>query len=269
MKKLVALLITFMCLILLCAIYIGQIIFEYHKGNSEYENLYHNYVTEGEQSQTQTPALYESRIPYRDIDIDGLISANPDFVCWLYYNDGMVDYPVVKEREDNINEYLHRTFEGQVNGAGCIFIPYDASDDFSNSNTFFYGHNMKNGSMFGSLKKIFRNPDENLTDPYFYIWTKDKEVIMYRVISMYVADKDSSYFVVPHGDEPYDGYLADILRAGTIDGFIPFSNDEKKSMDDRNPIATLSVCYGSAGTRNRLLVHGVEICREKYERRSE
>lgn len=268
MKKLIALLITFICLILLCLGYIGQVIYEYHKSDSEYESLHDNYVSEEqEENIIQTP--YESPIPYRDVDIDGLLSANPDFVCWIYYNDVRIDYPVVREREDDINGYLHRTFEGQPNNAGCVFIPYDASDDFSDSNTFFYGHNMKNGSMFGSLKKIFRNPDENLTDPYFYVWTKDKEAIMYRVISMYVVDKDSSYFAIPHGDKAFDSYLADILKAGSIEGFIPFDDGEMQAMEDRNPIATLSVCYGRAGTRNRLLVHGVEIYREKYERRSE
>ena len=264
MKKLFIILILSICLILLCLGYVGRIIFEYHESDMEYEEIHRTYV---EDIDTAVPVSYESPISYRDIDLEGLLSQNPDFVCWLSYADGDVDYPIVKEQEDDINGYLHRTFEGQANGAGCLFIPYDASYNFTDSNTFVYGHNMKNGSMFGSLKKIFRDPKANFTDPYFYVWTRDWEAVMYRVISMYVTDKDSSFFGIPKGDSAYDEYLSDILKAGSMNGFIPFTEAEEQAMTDRNPIVTFSVCYGHAGTRNRLLVHGIEIYREIYERR--
>ena len=37
---------------------------------------------------------------------------------------------------------------------GTLFIDYENSSDFSDCNTLVYGHNMKNGSMFGHLKKF-------------------------------------------------------------------------------------------------------------------
>ena len=43
------------------------------------------------------------------------------------------------------------------NFAGTIFIDYENSRDFSDCNTFVYGHNMKNGSMFAQLKKYVKN----------------------------------------------------------------------------------------------------------------
>lgn len=265
MKKLIVILIISTGLILSCLGYVGHILFEYHESNVEYEEIQKTYVEDFDEDAS---VFHESPIPYRDIDMEGLLSQNPDFVCWLSYADGNVDYPVLKEQETDINGYLHRTFEGQANGAGCLFIPYDASDGFTDNNTFVYGHNMKNGSMFGSLKKIFRDPKANFTDPYFYVWTKDGEAVMYRVISMYVTDKDSSFFGVPKGNSAYDEYLSDILGAGSMNGFIPFTDSEELAMDNRNPIVTFSVCYGQAGTRNRLLVHGIEIYKETYERRA-
>lgn len=264
MKKLFIVLILSVCLILSCLGYVGCILFEYHESDMEYEEIQKTYTEDFDDIQ---PVSYESPIPYRDVDIEGLLSQNPDFVCWLSYADGGVDHPVVKEQEKDINGYLHRTFDGQSNGAGCLFIPYDASYDFMDNNTFVYGHNMKNGSMFGSLKKVFRDPGANFTDPYFYVWTRDGEAVMYRIISMYVTDKDSGFFGIPKGDGAYDEYLSDILTAGSMNGFIPFTESEEQSMTNRNPIVTFSVCYGSAGTRNRLLVHGIEIYRETYERR--
>ena len=49
--------------------------------------------------------------------------------------------------------YLHTTFEGNNSKSGCLFMDYRDNEDFSLFNTFIYGHNMKNGSMFGKLKK--------------------------------------------------------------------------------------------------------------------
>lgn len=42
------------------------------------------------------------------------------------------------------------------NFAGTIFIDYENKRDFSDCNTLVYGHNMKNGSMFGMLKSTER-----------------------------------------------------------------------------------------------------------------
>lgn len=222
------------------------------------------FVTQPEQDLAVSPAESESPFPERDIDIEGLLSVNPDFVAWIYYEDGKIDYPVAKETEDDINKYLNTTFEGQRNTAGCIFMPYDASSDFKDLNTFLYGHNMKNGSMFGTLKYLYRDPAENFKNPYFYIWTKDYERIMYRVVSMYVVDKDSEMYSVPVNIEGYVEYRDKILELGSVGGYQAFMDMEKGAMGQAEPFVTLSVCYGSAGTRNRLLVHGVEILREPY-----
>lgn len=264
MKKLKTALVILILLLLICLGYIGYILYGYFVVDEEYEGIYNEYVSDD--TDTADDGNYISPIPYRDIDIDGLLKVNPDFVAWIYYEDGKVDYPVVKEHEDDINGYLHRTFEGQPNSAGCLFIPYDASDDFTDLNTFIYGHNMRNGSMLGSLKLIFRNAKANYKTPYFYVWTKDYEQIMYRVVSMYVVDKDSDYFAVPTDSASYDEYLDMILSAGSLDFLIPFTDGEVQAMEDDSPIITFSVCYGVAGTSNRLLVHGVEVLREDYVR---
>lgn len=200
------------------------------------------------------------------VDIEGLMEANPDFLCWLYYGDGKIDYPVVMEREDDINGWMHRAFDGSAKKAGTLFIPYDSDSGFHDMNTFLYGHNMANGSMFGSLKLIYRNPEENYKDPYFYIWTKDYEKIKYRVISMYVVNKNSSMYAVPLSDEGYEKYIADVLNSGSMSGFIPFTDIEKAAMDESSPIVSLSTCYGYAGTSNRLLIQGVEIDRRPYRK---
>ena len=65
-----------------------------------------------------------------------------------------MNYPIVQAADND--KYLHLTYEGNYNFAGTIFIDYENSSDFNDCNTLVYGHNMKNGSMFGQLKKIHR-----------------------------------------------------------------------------------------------------------------
>lgn len=269
MKRYKVLLVILLLLLLLCLGYICYILYRYHQADMAYDALIDDYVIVhnvpdddimDEESGNTCPVP----IPDRDIDIEGLLSRNPDFVGWLYYGDGGVDYPVVKEHEDDINGYLHRTFDGEPSSSGCIFISYDAADDFKDLNTFLYGHNMKNGSMFGSLKQVFRNPSDKFTDPYFYIWTKDHECIAYRIVSMCVVDKDSSVFAIPTDKASYETYLGSVLIAGRIDSLVPFTEFEEDTMNNTSPIVTISACYGAAGTRNRLLIHGVEIYRGAY-----
>lgn len=79
-----------------------------------------------------------------------LLQVNPDYAGWIFIPGTPVSYPVVYP--ENNDEYLNRTFEGLENPCGCLF--FEAScPPLSSKNTVIYGHNMKSGEMFGSLKK--------------------------------------------------------------------------------------------------------------------
>ena len=251
-------------LILCCFGYIAWLLYHYYMADLEYSVLREDYTYSDDADDNNDTGGDASRFPDKDIDTEGLLAANPDFVCWLYYPEGKIDLPVVKEREDDINGYLHRTFEGKRNSAGCVFMPYDASSDFRDLNTFLYGHNMANGSMFGSLKYLKRNPEENFKDPYFYIWTKDRQRMLYRVVAMYVVDYRSEMYSVPVTLEGYQSYLQQALSLGSVEGLVPFNDEETAAMGHGKPLVTLSVCFGRAGTSNRLLIQGVELVREDF-----
>ncbi len=229
-----------------------------------YDTIRKGYVTDGITSDNNTDMVKDDGFPDRDIDIEGLIKSNPDFLCWIYYGDGGVDYPVVKEKENNINGWMHKAFDGTKNSSGTIFMPYDADSRFHDMNTFLYGHNMADGSMFGSLKKIYRDPDKNYKDPYFYIWTKYGEKIKYRVTAMYIVNKNSDMYAVPMSDKGYRDYFSVMMSSGSMSGFMEFTEDEEAAINNCSPIVTLSTCYGYAGTDKRLLVHGVETDRKPF-----
>ena len=86
-----------------------------------------------------------------------LAEINPDYRAWLTVFDTAIDYPVV-QGEDNAY-YLHRSFYGEENYAGCIFLDARNSPDFQDPFTLVYGHNMRDGSMFGSLRNLSDSAD--------------------------------------------------------------------------------------------------------------
>ena len=86
-------------------------------------------------------------------DYESLLQQNGDMVGWITIDDTSINYPVVQK--DN-TYYLDHSFEGKTNSNGSIFV--DERCDLVNptTNTIVYGHNMKSGMMFGSLKNFLQ-----------------------------------------------------------------------------------------------------------------
>lgn len=254
-------------LIFICLGYLTWLLYGYYKANMIYSSVAEDFVVEYDMKSKREPEEdVDDGFPEIDIDIDGLLGANPDFLCWIYYGDGRVDYPVVKEREDDVNGWMHRAFDGTKSSSGTVFMPYDADEGFHDMNTFLYGHNMANGTMFGSMKFVYRDPKANYNDPYFYVWTKDHEKIKYRIVAMYVVNKNSSMYAIPMTDDSYREYFGMMMQKGDMSGFISLTKAEEEAVENISPIVTLSTCYGYAGTSNRLLVQGIETDRRPYVR---
>ena len=81
----------------------------------------------------------------------GLREQNPDIVGWITVPDTNIDYPIV-QAEDN-DYYLRRDLNGEPAKPGTIFMDYRCAGDGSGY-SIIYGHNMKSGSMFGTLKRF-------------------------------------------------------------------------------------------------------------------
>lgn len=197
--------------------------------------------------------------PGLNVDHEGLLKINSDYIGWIYYKDGDISYPVTKADESNPDYYLDHSFEGQEVSSGCIFIDTNASEDFSDANTFLYGHNMYNGIMMGSVKKIYQSPSD-YSDPYIYLYLKDGTKKTYRVFAMYVTNEnDSKSYMIPKTSEVMRSYIDRTLRLGKAYTNVEYTDKEKDILmnADDQKLITLSTCFGRAGTTQRLLVHGV------------
>ena len=96
----------------------------------------------------------ETSEPVRDLS--GLFSQNGDCIGWLCIPDTQLSYPVM-HTPDNPQKYLRRSFYGEYSLSGVPFLDWRC--DLQSDHLIVYGHNMKNGTMFSSLR--------NYTDPAF------------------------------------------------------------------------------------------------------
>lgn len=187
--------------------------------------------------------------PDLEIDLDALLATNEDFVGVLYIPALQLYYPVAHSH-DNL-EYLSTTFEGTKNPSGCIFLDANASEDMTDINTFIYGHNMKNETMFGILKEFSRQEDLCATNPYFYLYLKDGSVNKYHIFAYYTTPVDDELYDSFEGDDAYDAYVA---RAQSRSYYEP-SEEEADDFTQRPNLVTLSTCWGT-DHKNNFVVQG-------------
>lgn len=80
-----------------------------------------------------------------------LLEINPYVSGWLRIDDSSIDDPVVYTPKSQ-NYFLHRSLDGSEAEKGTFFIAVNWRDGYNQ--TLIYGHNMKDGSGFGSLQKF-------------------------------------------------------------------------------------------------------------------
>lgn len=185
--------------------------------------------------------------PHFQIDYGALSGVNADFTAVLHVPALSITYPVVKSKDNE--EYLHRTFEGKANFAGSIFLDANAKGSYDHKNTFIFGHNMKNGTMFGKLKYFLRDEQLANSNPYVFL-CRPEGITRYRIFSYYLTTVESPIYNDFEGDKGYDQYLSLIQRLSS------YRNYPKDSIDfsQRPDIITLSTCSGPSGGNQRFIV---------------
>lgn len=82
-----------------------------------------------------------------------LYKENSDLIGWLSIDGMEIDYPVMQC--EDAEYYLHHDFYGNDSKYGCLYVRKEA-DINTGSNFIIYGHNMKDGSMFGDLDSYLK-----------------------------------------------------------------------------------------------------------------
>ncbi|MBR4671510.1 MAG: class B sortase [Butyrivibrio sp.] len=218
----------------------------YGAAKHEYDSIKEQFVNE-----ITTESDSGLDYPGLEINMSKLREMNNDFTGWLYFPYLSISYPVVKEKE--IDEYMHKTFDGSYNKAGCLYEDILSDAGFCGRHDIIFGHNMKDGSMFGSLKTLDGSKSSFMTgdNAKLYVYTDDK-VFEYEVFAYYITSSGSGAYSVVGSDSEYDDFISFIKRNNAIT--LPSDIDFSK----RESILTLSTCSGRSGGDGRFVIHSVK-----------
>lgn len=185
------------------------------------------------------------------VDFVKLKKQNSDIYAWINIPGTSVDYPVLRREEDN-SYYLNHTVDEKKSIYGSIYTENYNDTDFADFNTVIYGHNMKNGTMFGTLKK-YRDKAFFEQNQYINVYMPGR-IMKYQIFAAYVWDNRHILLSLDFSNEDIrEAYIDMILSTRKMNANI--NRDLPVTKDDR--IITLSTCTGN--DEERYLVQGVLI----------
>lgn len=123
--------------------------------------------------------------------IQKLLDENNDFIGWIKVNNTKVNYPVYQTADNDY--YLTHNQQKKRSAYGAIYIDCDntVTSEKIDKNLVIYGHEMKNGSMFGSLKKL-RSLDFYKQNPTVNFSTIHGNGGIYKIYSIFVLNADKN-----------------------------------------------------------------------------
>lgn len=156
----------------------------------------------------------------------------PDSIGWVFFEDGSISYPIM-QGDDN-QKYLSIGYDGNPADTGAIFLDCRSAADFSDSNSIIYGHNMKDRTMFGTLRNFRNIPGYYRDHEYFYIVTAEK-TYKYQIFAY--MDVPNNYVLYDYVGEASKEFVKDaepVRLKSYMDSEIPVNIDKK--------VVTLSTC---------------------------
>lgn len=125
-------------IILVSGYKIGKTMWDYQVAKSAYTNI-------SEKTAKVDPKQFTGVVDWK-----ALKKVNPDVQGWLYQKGTVINYPVVQGTDNDT--YLHTRFDKQWSGGGTLFVDCRMEKNFKGFNSIIYGHHMKDGSMFRSIR---------------------------------------------------------------------------------------------------------------------
>ena len=238
MKLKLCFLFIFFCILVFCVINIFHDIYSENKQEEIIDSL----IEIGDVK----PSSEIDKIP--QIDFSKLKEVNNAIVGWMIIDGTQVNYPIVKGKDNSY--YLNHSYDKSYNSYGSIFIDYRSNENFSDLNTFIYGHYTSNGSMFGELKKYMEESFYK-EHPFFYILTPNGNYKV-DVISAYTDDALSSSYNAKFNDlNDYQRYIEKIRLKSR------YSTDISVNYILDRTITLYSCSHESGSKTERYFIHGI------------
>ncbi|MDQ0557984.1 class B sortase [Paraclostridium ghonii] len=188
---------------------------QYSKADKVYEKI--NEIKESQQEN-----------PNKAIDLSYI---NKDYRGWLDVDGTNIHYPIVQTTNNDF--YLDKDINKNYLESGSIFLDFQ-NDNFNDSNTILYGHSMRNGTMFGQLKKF---KDEQFFNKYntIYLSKPDGNILKYKIFSAYITDSRNIYNKTSFdSNEDFNSFLDKTKKDSLFKSPV--------NVDSNDKILTLSTC---------------------------
>ena len=152
---------------------------------------------------------------------DGLWQENHDMAGWLSIEGLGIELPVMYTPMEQ-EYYLHRSFSGEYAHGGSLFL--GEGWDFESHYAVIYGHNMKDGSMFGKLDR-YQEPEYAKEHPSirFDILTMEQEYTVFAAFYSQAqeASQDAGFRYWQCGNitdrESFEEYLGQVRKRALYD----------------------------------------------------
>ena len=240
-------------LIIVALVMLVPTLWDYKQAEDTYDALNEEYVSvEGDIS---IEGGVDDSWWYENVNIylDELKSINSDIVGWIRFdNIEIISYPILYSGDND--SYLRTDIYGKDSNSGCIFLEEGNDPDFNDCHSILYGHNMKNGGMFGQLKEY--NTDGFYEDhQYFTIYT-DRMAYRYQIFAYEdIPETDEVYTIGFSPDASFMNFINNIRKKSYIAPDIDVTQNDK--------VMTLSTC---STTGRRFVVHAVRVGEHTYQK---
>jgi len=188
-----------------------------------------------------------------------MYGTNSDLVGWIVIDGTDINYPVVQSKVYQ-EFYLDHNFDGEEDEAGSIFV--DARNDvfLPDDNIIIYGHNMKNGSMFGTLQYYLDKSyyDSHSTLSFDTLYGHHEYKIVSAGLSKISEESDTAFkyydFLNAENKKSFKKYVKNIKKLEAYDTGTSLKYGDK--------LITLSTC-NSIEEDGRLFIVAKEVRNEE------
>lgn len=205
-------------IILIGAFFIGQEILSHKRAQQQFQQLAKEISDDSDSGR----------------NLDALFKKNSECIGWVYIKDTPIDYPVMHTPDDP-KKYLYMNFEKEYSSSGTPFL--DGRCNINSDNCIIYGHNMRNGQLFASLKEYVDSTYcEKHPEVEFETVNGNNVYKIFAVVSLKESDDWYNFVDAPNHKNFKNNVSTIMKKALYTTGIKPKYGQQ---------MVTLSTCYGS------------------------
>ena len=240
-KKTLFIIMIMQLIFLILLIYSSLRIIVWAKNNKENKEIISNI-----EKSVEIDSTNDEENKYK-VNFEKLKQENSDTVAWLKVENTNIEIPVVQAKDNSY--YLTHNFNKKYNVAGWVFADYKNKFDETDKNIVVYGHNMRDDSMFGSLKNVIKEEWYDNKDNKYITFITENEYQTYQIFSIYQTEKEDYYIDLVFYNYILKCFVLIDLKTkkithqdvGQMDMYVRMYDELKKAPDD-NPTIGIVLC---------------------------